>query len=225
MLLEKIGIFTRTFLNLLYPPYCLHCGDGIETESSLLCAVCSEQLDPLEQSDRDNHCKTKEQLFAGCASVFDYEGPASSIIKKMKYADMPFLSKGVAAYMVSQFIQLDWPLPEVIVPVPLSFTHQLQRGYNQSAEIAHEFGDFLKVPVESVLIRNKSGYSQAGLLRDQREKLSEETFSLRNGVDIANKRVMLIDDVYTTGSTLRCAAEALCHGFPFELYALTFCKS
>lgn len=229
-----------SFLNLLYPPQCLHCLEGLVDHKSLLCDVCSTLLDLMNPLERCIHCfadnkladhfycydcECREKIFSGFASVFQYMGAASSIIKKMKYSDMPYLSKGIAAYMISQFVSLDWPIPDVIVPVPISFTHQLRRGYNQSLLIAEEFGKYINIPVEKALVRSRSSYSQAGLLRHQRERLSPLTFSLNNKVSIEGKSVLLIDDVYTTGTTLKCCAEILLLGGIKDIHAMTFCRA
>ena len=66
------------------------------------------------------------------AAAFDYVGPAASLVKKLKYGNQPYLVKGMAGYLVAQFNELQWPFPDAIIPVPLSFSHWLERGYNQS---------------------------------------------------------------------------------------------
>jgi len=240
MLYHSVKAIAGSFLDLLYPPQCIHCNGGLQDSNGVLCVSCAELLDRLDPTERCQQCfsgggllssgycykcSSKTKLLSGCASVFDYVGPASSIIKKMKYSDMPFLGKGVAAYMVTQFLSLDWPIPDVIIPVPLSLSHKVQRGYNQSLIIANELGRYLQTEVSDILLRRNGSYSQAGLLRFQREQLAKDTFYLKTGRCITDKRILLIDDVYTTGSTLRASAEAICEGYPKEIYALTFCRA
>jgi ComF family protein len=126
---------------------------------------------------------------------------------------------------VAQFFRLDWPIPDVIVPVPISLTRWLDRGYNQSALIAKEMSTLLEVPALDVLKRRSGDYSQAGLSYAQRKTLSSNSFLLKKSLSIQEKTVLLIDDVYTTGTTLACSAEALCAGFPEHIYGLTLCKT
>ncbi|MEC7838848.1 MAG: ComF family protein [Chlamydiota bacterium] len=240
MLLETVKSIKTSVLDLIYPPQCIHCNEGLTNAQSLLCDVCATMLHPLEPTHRCKYCfseqccertgcctncTSKAKVLSGCASVFDYIGPASSIIKKMKYSDMPFLGKGVAAYMFAQFVKLEWPLPDIIVPIPLSLSHKVQRGYNQSALIASELGNYLNRDVVNILKRRNDGYSQAGLKRYQRERLSQAAFQLKENIEIIDKTVLLVDDVYTTGSTLNRSSEAICGGYPKHIYALTFCRA
>lgn len=177
------------------------------------------------QSNYCYDCSAKGCLFTKCASAYEYLGPAATIIKKLKYSDMPYLAKGAAGAMVGQMYRLDWQIPDVVVPVPLTLSHKVKRGYNQSELIAKQIAKLFSCPVSSALVRKKGGYSQAALRRDQREKMPTNTFQIRKGIDFSEKCVLLVDDVYTTGSTLRRCAEALCDGYPSEIYAFTFCRA
>lgn len=170
-------------------------------------------------------CLQKPSIFTRSASACEYAGPAGTIIKKMKYSDMPYLARGAAAVMAAQLLRLDWPLPDVVIPVPLSFSHKVKRGYNQSELLGKELAGMIVCPHLKALVRKKGGYSQASLLRKQRELMPSNTFQIKKGIDIAEKKVLLVDDVYTTGSTLRRCAEALCDGYPEEIYAMTFCRA
>ncbi|MEM1282570.1 MAG: phosphoribosyltransferase family protein [Chlamydiota bacterium] len=143
----------------------------------------------------------------------------------MKYHDMPYLAKGVAATMVGQICRLNWPVPDLIVPVPLTLSRKMKRGYNQSHLIAKEMANMFSCPLSNVLIRNRGGYSQALLRRDQRNRMPSNTFKIKRDADLNEKRILLVDDVYTTGSTLRRCAEALCNGYPREIYAMTCCRA
>jgi len=158
------------------------------------------------------------------AAVFDYHGPAATLVTKMKYSNQPYLSKGAAAYMAVQLMKLDWPVPDLIVPVPLTLSHRISRGYNQSLLLAHALGNMLNCPVRSILNRRWLDYSQTGMSRSQREALDKEAFSLRNRINIRDQVILLIDDVSTTGQTMNCCAEALYTGFPEAVYGLTLCK-
>jgi ComF family protein len=125
--------------------------------------------------------------------------------------------------MAMQFIDLGWPIPDLIVPVPISWTHWLGRGYNQSLLLAEVISSILGSPVKDIIKRQSGDYSQAGLSRSSRLKLSKGNFSLKPNADVADRVVLLIDDVMTTGSTLRRCAEQLLIQCPREIYALTLC--
>lgn len=230
----------RSFKDLLYPPRCIHCRDSVYEEFAHLCAECTKQLqliDPKErcprcftqdycaESKRCSSCQPGELTLQHLGAAFDYIGPAASIIRKLKYGNQPYLAKGAGAFLIAQLIQLEWPMPDLIVPVPISFTHWLERGYNQSELLAESASQLLGIPVDSVLKRKSGDYSQAGMDRKQRQTLTTETLLLKKDHQLYDKRVLLIDDVMTTGSTLQRCTEVLYEGCPAEVYALTFCRA
>lgn len=240
----SLGIFGRAFLNLIYPPLCLHCKATPESDSNLLCSNCLALLQLIDPSERCPHCfsasyspehhlcsecKRKPPILNGVGASFDYVGPAGSLVKKLKYSDQPYLAKGCAAYMAMQFLRLDWPLPDLIVPVPIAFTHLMTRGYNQSLLLSQELSLILDKPVQEVLVRKSGDFSQAGLTRKQRLKLEGTRFQLKSKLktieSLEEKTILLVDDVMTTGSTMQKCAEAMMEGFPSKLYSLAVCRA
>jgi competence protein ComFC len=230
----------NTFLRLIYPQLCLYCSESLSEQDRLFCATCMsliELINPQErcptcfteedllQSGRCRHCSTHPSLFDGIASAFDYTGPAATIAKKMKYSQMPYLSRGAGAYMATQFLRLDWPLPEIIVPVPMNILKEFDRGYNQSQLLAESFSDLMQVPTKKLLKRRCGDYSQAGLSRHQRVSVKTETIFCPLGEAVRGKIVLLIDDVITTGSTLQACGKALQSECPKQLYALSLCRA
>jgi len=230
----------RSLTQLFYPAQCLHCQDFIEPGETVFCSACMSLLELIDPEERCQtcfeilptnsshacaYCKKHPSLFYRCGAAFDYIGPAASLVKRLKYGNQPHLAKGIAAYLVMQFIQLDWPFPDALIPVPISFTHWLDRGYNQSALIAEEMAHLLKVPILNVLKRKSGDFSQASLTVDQRYALKNQTFKLKKRHCIKDQTLLLIDDVVTSGTTLNKCAESLMAGHPATLYALSFCKT
>ena len=158
-------------------------------------------------------------------AVFNYEGPAGSLVKRFKYGNQPYLAKGMAGYLVAQWDRLKWPLPDALIPVPLSLSRQFERGYNQSALLAEEMGSLIQRPVLCCLKRKCGDFSQAAMPLKQRQALAASRFSLRRSFQLKGKVLRVIDDVMTSGSTLRCCAEILSQEKPALLYALTFCRT
>lgn len=138
---------------------------------------------------------------------------------------MPHLAKGASAYLTAQFLLLDWPLPDVIVPVPISFTRWFQRGYNQSFLLASGLGEMINRPVQEALLRKSGDFSQAGLNHRQRISLSGETILMKKHQGLQDKCILLIDDVMTTGTTMHKCAEALSEECPGRIYGLTLCHA
>lgn len=229
-----------SFQDLIFPPLCLHCDIPIDGQYLHLCAHCHSQLeliDPLgrcpicfsnefcNEKASCSDCRSQDTLLHHCASAFDHTGPAATIVKKLKYNNQFYLAKGIAAFVALQLIRLDWPLPDLIVPVPLSFSHWLLRGYNQTFLIAQSLGEILSKPVGDVLERRSGDYSQAGLKRSDRLKLDSSSFRLKKPDEIADKNILLIDDVMTTGKTLRCCAEVILEASPQSIYGMSVCRA
>ena len=128
----------------------------------------------------------------------------------------------MAAFMFTQFDILEWPLPDMLVPIPQSWMHRLERGYNQSALLAEEMGRLLNRPVLHALKRKSGHFSQAALSLEQRMQLCTNQFKRNLKHSFEGKRLLVIDDVMTSGLTLKRCGEALLEGKPEALYALTF---
>lgn len=182
-------------------------------------------MDFSPQTKRCESCQNKHSELYRCAAAFDYLGPAASIIRKLKYSNQPYLAEGAAAFLVAQWAQLEWPFPDLIVPVPISFTHWLSRGYNQSALLAEGIGKLLDRPVHAPLKRRSGDYSQAGMNLKQRNAMKSSSLKLDKKHQLYDRKILLIDDVMTTGSTLTRCADVLAEGCPSEIYALTFCRA
>lgn len=227
------------FLNFIYPASCLHCAI-LTSGEGYFCESCLAQLELIHPEERCPYCFSadydpkqrvcypcfiEKPVLKRCAAAFDYQGPAATLVLKLKYANQPYLAKGAGAYLAVQLMNLEWPLPDLIVPIPLTLVHQFSRGYNQSLLLAESLGIFLKCPVQQVLRRRWLDHSQAGMTKQQRLELKADAFSLRRGVDIRDKVLLLVDDVMTTGQTLNRCTEVLYQGFPKAVYALTLCRA
>lgn len=170
-------------------------------------------------------CLKSEPLFHRLAAVFEYAGPAATLVKHLKYANQSYLAEGMGAFLAYQFYQLKWPVPDLIIPVPLSLTHHFSRGYNQAELIAMALGKIIGSPVKQVLKRKSGDFSQTALDRSQRERLEGSAFFVKKNAAIQDRTILVIDDVLTTGTTLKRCAEALWEEAPKSLYGLTFCRA
>lgn len=214
----------------LFPPFCFHCR-GWRGQAPILCALCQEQMALLDPLGRCKICfrslEEGREVCKGClsaslrsAAALEYEGAAVSMIRQLKYQDRVAMAKALAPFLAAQWARLDWPRPNFLVPMPQTWTHRLRRGYNQSFLLAKELGNLLDLPVKEVLRRNGAALAQSGKSRSERLQLSAESFRLKKESRIADQIVLLIDDVITTGATVRCAAEVLQEGMPSQVFAL-----
>lgn len=172
-----------------------------------------------------HQCIGKPRQIKRIASVFDYEGPPATLVKQLKYGGQSYLAKGGGAYLATQFLNLKWPVPDLIIPMPISSLRRFERGYNQSKLLAESFAAFIQRPISCVLKRKSGDFSQAGLDYRHRLQLKSDSFFVKKGNQLHDKILLLIDDVMTTGSSLNCCAEALTPLFPESIYALTLCRT
>lgn len=230
----------NSLFHLTFPAKCLHCRILLPPKDLVLCPDCSSLLELILFHDRCPSCFNviEDEYSVPChrccqilspftqiASAFNYEGPAASLVKQLKYFNQMYLAKGMAGWLVAQFVRLEWPIPDAVVPVPISFIHYLERGYNQSALLAEEMGRLLKRPVWDILRRQNGDFKQASLDLEDRKKLERRSFKMKSGYSIKNKTLLILDDVMTTGSTLQSCGEILQSEGVEALYALTFCRT
>lgn len=236
-LAENLG---KAFVNLVYPPLCLSCKESVSDDARFLCENCLSQLQLIDPAERcafcfsaqyspEKHlceeCARTPPLLNRMAAAFDYIGPSACLVKKLKYSQQAYLAKGLGAYLAAQFLQLEWPMPDVIIPVPIVLPHRIERGFNQSALLAYGLSDMIQSPVQEALVRKSGDYSQAGLSRKQRMQLDGALFCLKKKQNLQDKCILLIDDVITTGSTLRKCAEILLEECPASIYGLAVCRT
>lgn len=229
-----------SFCDLLYPPLCLHCQSALEDRTLTFCSLCALQLQLIDPKERCpfcfsidycfeqrscSTCRNKASSLYRVGAAFDYLGPAATLIRKLKYGSQPHLAKSAAALLIAQWGQMEWPLPDILVPVPISFTHWLTRGYNQSLLLATEMSEWLDRPVQTPLKRSSGDYSQAGMNAEQRRLLSSGNLKLAKKHQLYDKTILLVDDVMTTGSTLQRCSETLAEGYPGKIYGLAFCMA
>ncbi len=222
-------------LNLVFPGVCIHCDTPLGSPLEKLCAVCLEQMTLIELRGRCKRCfaEVEEGRCARCAergmpfkrvvSAFEYQGPAAALVRELKFGGREELAKDLASWMVVQFLRLDLPMPDLIVPVPQPWVRRVVRGYNQSLLIAREVAALLDRPVQELLHKRSGDFPQTALSKMDREKLASSAIGWKKRGEISDKAVLLVDDVMTTGATLRACGEVLQEGFPAALYAVTFC--
>lgn len=98
---------------------------------------------------------------------------------------------------------------DAITPVPMHWWKQLRRGFNQSAVLSKELSHATAIPVANVLLRSKLNQIQAGLAVSARRRNAAASFEIRRGEGVKNKRILLVDDVFTTGATATACARLL----------------
>ena len=209
----------ESITDLLFPPACLGCGAVTPASRGLLCSACRSSLHHLLRSEelyRETcHRLTQGGAVAGLVSRFVFEkgGPLQMLLHELKYGGMTRigleLGREVGANVTTWCAEM--PLT-VIVPVPLHFTRKRERGYNQCEYIARGIREVTHLPIlMPALIRQRPTRSQTTLDRHERAANVQGAFQLR-AAELRHLRaqsVLLVDDVITTGSTVRECARVL----------------
>jgi ComF family protein len=160
----------------------------------------------------------------GIRSVALFEGTVREAIHRLKYDYVRDLAVPLGEMLFRFWEQT--PLgSDVIVPVPLHARRLKERGYNQATLLARQLGQATGIPVDDqVLRRNRYTSSQTGLTAQQRRRNVQAAFSCK-GAGMAGKRVVLIDDVCTTGATLEACSEAMRDAHAQSVWALTVARA
>lgn len=143
-------------------------------------------------------------VFAAC----HYDAPIDASIRRLKYENRPDLARPLARFVHERLSFSELPLDSWLVPVPLHRERLAERGYNQSALVARALSTLTKRPsVPRALVRVRNTAQQAHLDRDARKANVREAFVARQSMH--GRKVMLVDDVLTTGATAEGAIAAL----------------
>lgn len=215
---------------LLFPQraVCHACGGPLVGAEEGLCAPCQRSLaDSAFSSGRAQTVLSEHCLFA--ASAYRYEGAAAALVKALKFGSDKAAAWPLAEGMAGMYAQ--WaPLREMdcCVAVPVHPRRQRRRGYNQADILARRFCDMTQLAyVPEALVRVHHRHSQVGLNNAARQKNTRGAFAVSaSGLEaLPGKRVLLIDDVLTTGVTADECARVLRLCGADEVMVLTACRA
>lgn len=203
----------------LAPSICNHCRIFIYKEA-FLCDRCLKQIQPVISQWLQITPTISIPIFA----VSAYKEPIKSLILAKAWGNM-LASKWLAQLMIErtviQFQEIDY-----IVPIPLHWTRYAYRGFNQSAVIAKQLSLFLGKPVINPLIRPKRTPFLSTLPIIKRREIMKDGIQLRNICsELHEKHILLVDDVMTTGSTLKAASKALLACKPASIKAVVAART
>lgn len=202
---------------------CKSCIDSLDKIDGKTCAKCGETLgaDVLIC----DACKERDYVFRSNKSIFYYSDAAATIIKNLKYGGKKYITK-IVAEMMTETMEVFAGI-DLILFVPTSKTRKRERGFNQAEVIANEISKIVGIKVVDALFKDNSSKSQAGLKREDRLKSIKGSIHLNSEVsdEIKGKNVLIIDDVFTTGSTLNECAKEILKAKPKEVRTLTFAKT
>lgn len=208
----------------IYPPICGICGK-INSES--LCQKCKIKLKKHEESNIINEGETIEgKYFNELIYIFKYEGLVRKLILDYKFNDKSYIYSTFANFLLkNEKIFKNIKKYDKIIPVPISKERLRTRGYNQSLLISKEISKQTNVKlVNNCLLKTKNIIEQSKLNKEQREKNIQGVYELKNKQLIENEKILLIDDIYTTGNTVNECCKTLREGNPNKIGILVLAK-
>ena len=211
-----------SFLNLLFPARCLGCEQqGVSHHPPLFCPACRAKIIPFTPS-----CARQGDFPFAAYSLCIYQEPISSLLRRLKFnGDLSSLSSIAALTREAEVKRLP-PKPDLLLPVPLHRSRLRWRGFNQAVLLAKAcfpgWKDTIRV---DLLQRHRATVPQLGLSGAERRSNLAGAFCVRKPEEISGSRILLVDDVFTTGSTLRECAEVLRQAGAVEIAAFTAART
>jgi len=232
-LFMNIGI---ALLDFLFPRFCLGCNK----EKTYLCPDCFSKIEIFpapfcpycnKRTYNGEICSNCKKTLSGFAAAVPYSNKLiEKLIDAFKYRFVKELANPLA-FLIWKFLKENQeisfvknPLDFIIIPIPLHKRRQRERGFNQAEELGKVLSPLLKIPVRNdVLFRQRYTKPQARL-KTGREENIKNAFIVNTNESIIGKKIILIDDVATSLSTLEEAAKVLKNGGAKEIWGLTVAK-
>lgn len=227
----------RRLADLVYPPTCMGCQVQLPTVETRFCPTCEDAIDqerrrpacprcastvaPFElANDQCRSCRQRPTRTRGMVRVGYYEGVLAELIRAYKYHGHESIEPILATWLADAVRTAPW-LDEVeaIVSVPTHWRHRIARPLYAAEALAAGVARHTGVPEARVLRRVRGGRHQIGLPYTERQENVRGAFAMRSGVTLRKARLLLIDDVKTTGATIEECAKVLRRAGAAKVYA------
>jgi len=209
--------FLDKFLDLIFPPKCGYCGE-ITTSKNYICEKCNNLLiqnyinrckfcGKISLVDKCPECERKTLYYEKLIFCSEYNETFRQKIHLYKFLDKKYLYHFFTELLYNYVKNEEF---EVIIPVPISKERYRERGYNQAGLIAKKLAKLLnKDYLDNVLIKNKNTERQSEQGFKERQKSVKDVFEIKDGFKIVDKKILLVDDIFTTGATANECAKML----------------
>jgi len=229
-------------LDILFPPYCLECGAGLGNRQEIsycekcqqtiqlilepLCAICGKPFDKAAGTNHlCGHCLKKGWFFKQARAAVGYQSPIAEAVKIFKYNGKMHVLTTFAALAQILFRLQPLEQPDLVIPVPLHSKRLRQRGFNQALILSKRiFPEYINRINTKALERHVWIRPQTGLKGAERLKNVKNAFRVSRPDPIINKKILLVDDVFTTGATVNECARILMKNRAAEVQVFTFAR-
>ncbi|MFD0794584.1 ComF family protein [Mucilaginibacter litoreus] len=215
--MQLLRSYVADFVSLIFPRLCVACNNTLIAGEELMCTDCRYNL-PLTNFHLQPDNIVARQFWgkldlqqAYALYYFNKGGKVQNMVHQLKYNDRPQVGNMLGNLAGKQLLQnKGYASVDLIIPVPLHTKRLKQRGYNQSAHFAEGIAEVLDARVENYnLVRSVATTTQTHKSRFARFENMKEVFKLSHPQSLANKHVLLVDDIVTTGSTLEACGNEL----------------
>ena len=229
--------------DLIFPPRCLACGAVLGENKRSFCPDCFSQIgfirsplctlcgQPFSEAGEGDHlcgaCLQASPAFSVARAVGQYDRVLMAVIHRFKYGGKVSLGERLGEFM-ARFSYPNLALADhsLIMPVPLHPRRLRQRGFNQSLVLAREISRHSALPLDFLSLRRiVFTEPQVGLGKDQRERNLRGAFQVADAGRVMGEKIILVDDVYTTGSTVKECALTLMKNKAESVSVLTLART
>ena len=212
-----VSLLTR-ILEIIAPRTCAVCGNRLTLDEHSVCAYCLREIPYTNHHYNPKYNKLAKTFWhllpiENAAALFYYysHSKTANIIYDLKYHNHPEIGTDLGCFAAEWFSKSNFfDGMDAIIPIPLAKKRYRQRGYNQSMEIAKGIQQITHLPIlDNVMFRTEVKDTQTHLQRFERQENVKNVFLLKNPESIAEKHILLVDDVITSGSTIISCGQEL----------------
>ena len=190
--------FFNRCLDLFYPPKCVFCEALLEPGEQYFCRSCGEKV-PMAEGE---HLCRHGSYYDRCVAPLYYEGMVRDSFLDYKFHEKTWRAATYAAFL-EPYVRKEFPELELVTFVPLSRRSQKDRGFDQAELLAKELAKRLCLPCECTLTKVRDTQQQSRLERPEDRRANVlGAYDLKKGAEVRGRKILVVDDVITTGSTI-----------------------
>lgn len=219
-------------IDFVYPPRC----SGCDKPGELFCPDCVSRVTTVHQpfcsicgrvTEKQGLCKRCQKIqpsYLSARSWAEYVEPLRHALLSLKYKNNLGIARVFTNFLAEIVFSNNWQA-DIIIPIPLCDSHMKKRGFNQAEQLARPLSMLLGIPMDTRAVKRvKETSSQVDLSREERFKNLEDAF-FGNPAKLKSKKVLLVDDIVTTGATLNSCTEAILAAGGSSVFCITVAQT